>query len=76
VVEKYISGQKGYGYEKTEAIRGRGEGREGRGEPYSYDKADVMPVVVIDEEKQEAHKAGYITLYTKLFMEGGSTYQK
>ena len=76
VVEKYISGQKGHGYEKTEAIREIGEGREGREELYSYDKADVMPVVVIDEEKQEAHKTGYITLYTKLFKAVVSTSQK
>ncbi|MFZ2070060.1 MAG: hypothetical protein WAV32_00315 [Halobacteriota archaeon] len=48
-MEKYISGQKRYCYEKTNTI----------------------PVVVIDEEKEETHKTGYITLYTKLFKGGG-----
>ena len=41
VVEKYISGQKG------------------------YEKTDTVPVVVIDEEKEKAHKTWYITLYQK-----------
>ncbi len=53
-------GQKGY--KKTEAVRGRVEIGEGRGE-----KPRAMPVVVIDEEKEETHKTGYITLYAKLF---------
>jgi hypothetical protein len=43
VVERYISGQKG------------------------YEKTDTVPVVVIDEEKEKAHKTWYITLYNKLF---------
>ena len=42
---------------------------------YSY-KTDTMPVVIIDEEKEKALKTGYITLYTKFFMEAGSTSQK
>jgi hypothetical protein len=28
---------------------------------------DTVPVVVIDDEKEEALKIGYITLYTKFF---------
>ena len=48
-------------------MRGRGERGQERGGRYSYEKTDTVPVVVIDEEKQEAHKTGYITLYTKLF---------
>ena len=48
-MEKYISGQKGYDYEKTGAIWGGR--RKGRGKLYCYDKANVMPVIVIDEEK-------------------------
>jgi len=51
VVEKYISGQKGY--EKAGAIRG--------------EMRDAMPVVVINEEKEKTHKTWYITLYEKLF---------
>jgi hypothetical protein len=43
VVEKYISGQKG------------------------YEKTDTVPVVVIDEEKEKAHKTWYTSLYNKLF---------
>jgi hypothetical protein len=43
VVEKYISGQKGL--EKKDVIRG---------ERYSYEKADTVPVVVVDEEKGES----------------------
>nr|QNO51679.1 hypothetical protein IGDPAKFA_00033 [Methanosarcinales archaeon ANME-1 ERB6] len=58
VVEKYISGQKGY--EKADAIRGK-RGDE-RGE-----MRDAMPVVVINEEKEKTHKTWYITLYEKLF---------
>jgi hypothetical protein len=46
VVERYITGQKG------------------------YEKADTVPVVVIDEEKEKPHKTWYNTLYNKLF-EGG-----
>jgi len=63
VVEKYISGQKGL--EKKDVIRG--ERGEGRGERYSYEKADTVPVVVVEEEKKKAHKTWYITLYNKLF---------
>ncbi|KAF5432390.1 hypothetical protein C5S36_08640 [Candidatus Methanophagaceae archaeon] len=51
VVEKYIAGQKGYCYEKTEAIRGRGKMREGREERYGYEKTSAMPGVVIAVEK-------------------------
>jgi putative transposase len=69
VVERYISGQKGL--EKTDVIRGeRGEGSRER---YSYEKADTVPVAVIDEEKEKAHKTWYITLYNKLF---GREHQK
>ena len=49
VVEKYISGQKG------------------------YEKTDTVPVVVMDEEKEKAHKTWYISLYNKLF---GGKHQK
>ncbi|MFZ2071357.1 MAG: hypothetical protein WAV32_07165 [Halobacteriota archaeon] len=49
VVERYISGQKG------------------------YEKTDTVPVVVIDEEKEKAHKTWYISLYNKLF---GGQHQK
>jgi len=49
VVERYISGQKG------------------------YEKIDTVPVVVIDEEKEKAHKTWYISLYNKLF---GEKHQK
>ncbi len=52
VVEKYISGQKGL--EKKDVIRG--ERGEEIGERYSYEKADTVPVVVIDEEKKKVHK--------------------
>jgi len=62
VVEKYISGQKGL--EKKDVIRG---------ERYSYEKADTVPVVVVDEEKKKVHKIWYITLYNKLF---GGKHQK
>jgi len=61
VVEKYISGQKGL--EKKDDIRG---------ERYSYEKADTVPVVVVEEEKK-VHKIWYITLYNKLF---GGQHQK
>jgi len=60
VVEKYISGQKGY--EKPEVIRKRGARGERRGERYT--------VVVIDEEKGETHKTSYMSLYAKLFKAG------
>ncbi len=63
VVEKYISGQKGL--EQKDVIRG--ERGEGRGERCSYEKADTVPVVVVDEEKKKVHKIWYITLYNKLF---------
>ncbi len=69
VVEKYISGQKGL--EKTDVIRG--ERGEERGERYSYEKADTVPVVVVDEEKKKVHKTWYITRYNKLF---GGAHQK
>ena len=49
VVERYISGQKG------------------------YEKTDTVPVVVIDEEKEKAHKTWYTSLYNKLF---GGKHQK
>ena len=62
VVERYISGQKGY--EKIEAARGEGERGEGEGE-----KTGVMPVVVISEEKTKTHKTLYITLYITNFLE-------
>jgi len=64
VVERYISGQKGL--EKTDVIRG---------ERYSYEKADTVPVAVIDEEKEKlrAHKTWYTSLYNKLF---GGKHQK
>ena len=43
---------------------------------YSYEKKDTEPVVVIDKEEKKALKTGYITLYTKLFMDKESTHQK
>ena len=30
-------------------------------------ETETMPMVVIEEEKGETHKTGYITLYAKLF---------
>nr|MBC8521354.1 hypothetical protein [Methanomicrobia archaeon] len=39
----------------------------------NYEKIDTVPVVVIDEEKEKAHKTWYITLYNKLF---GGKHQK
>ena len=36
-------------------------------------RPDTVPIVVIDEEKEKAHKTGYITLYNKLF---GGKHQK
>ena len=62
VVEKYISGQKGL--EKKDVLRG---------ERYSYEKADTVPVVLVDEEKKKVHKIWYVTLYNKLF---GGKHQK
>ena len=38
-----------------------------------YEKIDTVPVVVIDEEKEKAHKTWYISLYNKLF---GGKHQK
>ena len=67
VVDKYISGQKGY--EKPDVIWKRGARGEGRGESYNYE-TEAMPVVVIDAEKGETHKTGYISLYARLFKEG------
>jgi len=52
---------------------GRREKGEGRGGRYSYEKADTVPVVVVDEEKKKVHKIWYITLYNKLF---GGQHQK
>ena len=52
---------------------GSGEKGEGKGERYSYEKADTVPVVVVDEEKKKVHKIWYITLYNKLF---GGQHQK
>ncbi len=60
VVEKYISGQKGY-------EKGLGERGEGRGERYNYEETGAMPVVLIDEEREKTLKIGYMTLYAKLF---------
>ena len=65
-MEKYISRQKDY--DKIEAARGEGERGEWKGE-----KTGVMPVVVIKEEKEKAHKIWYTSLYNKLF---GGTHQK
>jgi hypothetical protein len=68
VVERYISGQKGY-----EKGLGEREREEGSGERCSYEEAGAMPVVVIDEEKKEKTlKIGYITLYAKFFMDSES----
>jgi len=39
----------------------------------NYEKNDTIPVVVIEEEKEKAHKIGYTSLYNKLF---GGKYQK
>ena len=65
---KNASQSVGHGWEVVEKyISGQKE--------YSY-KTDTMPVVIIDEEKEKALKTGYITLYTKFFMEAGSTSQK
>ena len=69
MVEKYISGQKGL--KKTDVIRG--ERGVGRGERYSYEKADTVPVVVVEVGKKQAHKTWYISLYNKLF---GEKHQK
>jgi len=55
------------------SYEGRGEREEGRGERYSYEKADTVPVVVVEEEKKKVHKIWYITLYNKLF---GGKHQK
>ena len=60
-------GQKGY--EKPDVIWKRGARGEGRGESYNYE-TEAMPVVVIDAEKGETHKTGYISLYARLFKEG------
>jgi len=38
-----------------------------------YEKADTVPVVVIDEEKEKTHRTWYISLYNKLF---GGKHQK
>ena len=62
VVEKYISGQKGY----EKGFGGR-ERREGSGERCGYEETEAMPVVVIVEEKEKALKIGYMTLHAKLF---------
>ena len=68
VVEKYISGQKGY--EKGLGERARGGGS---GERCGYEEVGAMPVVVIDEEKGEKTlKIWYMTLYARFFMDSGS----
>jgi len=56
----------GHGWEVVEKYI---EGQKG------YEKADTVPVVVIDEEKGKlrAHKTWYISLYNKLF---GGKHQK
>jgi len=69
VVERYISGQKGL--EKTDVIRG--ERGEESGERDSSEKADTVPVAVIDEEKAKTHKTWYTSLSNKLF---GRAHQK
>ena len=70
-------GSSGEVYFRAEEVRKkdviRGERGVGRGERYSYEKADTVPVVVVDEEKKKVHKTGYITLYNKLF---GGQHQK
>ena len=76
VVEIYISGQKGYCCEKTDAMRVRGEKGKRRGARYSYEKTDTVPIVVIGEGKEKTHRTGYITLYTKLFKGAGCTSQE
>lgn len=38
-----------------------------------YEKTDIVPVVVIAEETEKAHKTGYVTLYNKL---SGEKHQK
>ena len=58
VVERYIMGQKG---------EGRREMGDERGERYGYEEKDIIPVVVVEEEKDKTHKTWYITLYEKLF---------
>ena len=59
-------GSVGHGWEVVEKYI---EGQKG------YEKADTVPVVVIDEEKGKlrAHKTWYISLYNKLF---GGKHQK
>ena len=60
MVEKYISGQKGY--DEIEAARGEGESGAKRGK-----KTGVMPATVIREEKAKTHKTWYMTLFETLF---------
>jgi len=45
----------------------RGERGDERGERYGYEEKDIIPVVVVEEEKKKTHKTWYITLYEKLF---------
>ena len=37
---------------------------------------DVMPVVMVDEEKKKPLKIGYMTLYAKFFMDAEYVSQK
>jgi hypothetical protein len=62
-------------YFGAEGVREKGCHTRGAGrrERYSYEKADTVPVVVVDEKKKKVHKIGYIPLYNKLF---GGEYQK
>jgi len=56
----------GHGWEVVERYISRQKG---------YEKTDTVPVVVIEEEKENlvAHKTWYISLYNKLF---GGKHQK
>jgi len=55
--------------ERWEVVEGYISGQKG------YEKTDTVPVVVIEEEKENlvAHKSWYISLYNKLF---GGKHQK
>ncbi|MDI6810642.1 MAG: IS200/IS605 family transposase [archaeon] len=52
-------GSVGHGWEVVEKYI---EGQKGY-----YEKNDTVPIVMIDEEKEKAHKIGFITLHTKFF---------
>jgi hypothetical protein len=54
VVDKYISGQKGY--DEIEDVRGEGE------------KTGIMPMAVISEEKAKTHKTWIIALSEACFL--------